>query len=209
MKKSGSLENFVVLEGLDGAGTTTQTTRLAKRFQAAGISVTTTCEPTDGPVGRLIRSVLRKEEQVRPETLAMLFAADREEHLFRERDGILTELSRGKLVLCDRYLFSSLAYQSVTTGLEFVRRLNDRFPLPRIVVYLATPPAICLKRRMARSSQELFEETAFQEKVAAAYAAVFAEYHGPKVEVIEVDGTLPPEKITGLLWKRLSSLPIV
>src|SRR5215471_2535238 len=109
---------FVVLEGLDGAGTTTQAERLASRLRQAGYAVLVTREPSDGPVGTVLRRALaggvalpHRGGPLSDHTLALLFAADRMDHLCAE---ILPALGKGQIVLCDRYLLSSYAYQGAT-----------------------------------------------------------------------------------------------
>ena len=110
-----------------------------KAWPAIGIAQFCTGDPTMGPVGRVIRKILKRQIAAGPDTVALLFAADRTEHLYEENDGILSHLRRGELVICDRYLFSSLAYQSLACDPEFVFYLNSRFPLPRHLVFLNTP----------------------------------------------------------------------
>jgi dTMP kinase len=203
------LRNFIVIEGLDGAGTTTQLKLLDRLLLEKHIPHLATCEPTAGPVGELIRRVLRKQASLRPETLAWLFAADRQEHLSGASDGILAALEAGRLVICDRYLFSSLAYQSIETDFLLVRELNERFPLPEILIYLDTPIAVCAERRKARGATELFEEIEFQKRVAEAYERAFALYAGTDLQLVRIDGTLPEEKIRDRIWTLIASLPIV
>ncbi len=120
---------FIVLEGLDGAGTTTQAALLAEWLGARG-EVVQTREPTAGPIGRLIRSSLRAEPDSPAETsLPWLFAADRAEHLTRV---IEPALARGAWVISDRYYHSSLAYQSLVQPLERLLALNPfRAPTSR------------------------------------------------------------------------------
>ena len=118
--KNTILRSFIVLEGLDGAGTSTQLKLLSQRLSSAGKKHTATWEPTDGPVGKLLRAILAREVKALPTTTAMLYAADRNEHLHAPEAGILATASRGELVVCDRYLFSSLAYQSIECGFDFV-----------------------------------------------------------------------------------------
>jgi dTMP kinase len=147
------LENFAVLEGCDGSGTTTQLELLSRRFARTGWFYAT-AEPTGGPVGELIRVLLKDEarvsegnrdsaekriaggKRVAPETLARLFAADRAEHLYGS-GGIVERCSaRGELVVSDRYSLSSLVYQAIDCGEELPRILNESFPLPELLVYL-------------------------------------------------------------------------
>ena len=107
------LSNFVVLEGIDGSGTTSQLRLLKEKFalEDKGNSVVFTQEPTSGSIGILIRSALQGSSVFAPETMTRLFAADRCEHLYG-KEGIKAALTAGKAVFSDRYLFSSLAYQT-------------------------------------------------------------------------------------------------
>lgn len=127
---SAPLQGFIVFEGLDGAGTTTQARRIVDWINATGTPAEFTWEPTDMPTGRLIRDVLSDAGPVEPWTLALLFAADRHEHVYRPNSGILARLSRGIRVVSDRYLFSSLAYQGAYAQATAVEALNSGFPLP-------------------------------------------------------------------------------
>jgi len=106
---------LIVLEGLDGAGTTTQARLLGEwlRAQAFVPTVHVTWEPTDGLVGLLIRRILTHQEVAQPRTLAALFVADRLEHLYRPQ-GVAAQLQAGAWVVMDRYYLSSLAYQSLS-----------------------------------------------------------------------------------------------
>src|ERR1700722_11897047 len=124
---------FVVLEGIDGAGTTTHVARLAERLRTMGVAVRATREPSDGPVGTLVRQVLTGRLVVPGgrapgwATMALLFAADRMDHVESEIDPFISE---GGIVVSDRYDASSLAYQSVSSGMgagqavEWIRSLN-------------------------------------------------------------------------------------
>ena len=105
------LKNFVVFEGLDGTGTTSQLRLLQEAFAALGRqdAVQFTCEPTDGAIGKLIREALSGALEFDAQTIAYLFGADRCEHIYG-KEGIVAQLHAGKAVFSDRYLFSSLAY---------------------------------------------------------------------------------------------------
>ena len=133
------LPGFVVFEGLDGAGTTTQAHRLVTCLRSRGVAAEFTCEPTDYLTGRTIRALLTGPERATPWTLAMLFAADRHEHLERPESGILARLATGATVISDRYLFSSIAYQGAFCDGAAVERLNGAFPLPEHLVFVDTP----------------------------------------------------------------------
>ena len=169
------LDRFIVIEGLDGAGTTTQMKAVAEAFDQSGVHCHATFEPTSSPLGNLVRSILRKELVTTPLALAMLFAADREDHLHHPINGIVEKMAKGTVVISDRYLFSSLAYQSVECGYERVSALND-FPIPRFVVYLDTPVEDCLARIESRNDgKELFEKQEFLARVRDNYELIFSD----------------------------------
>jgi dTMP kinase len=205
----GILEGFVVLEGLDGAGTTTQLDRLRERLNAGRVRAWCTCEPTDGPVGLLIRAALRREMPLAPRTLALLFAADRWEHLYATGSGIRDRLAGGEMVVSDRYLFSSLAYQGMAWGFEEVMDLHRDYPLPADVVYIDTPVEVCQRRMAARRGRELFDDERIQRRVVEGYERAFAALEGTGVRVHRLDGTQPPEKIAHLVWNVVARVPII
>ena len=198
------LDRFVVLEGLDGAGTTTQLGLLQTALQRRGERCHATREPTGGPIGRLIRAVLRGELQVTPGTLALLFAADRSEHLFAP-DGMVSALQAGSYVACDRYLFSSLVYQSLECGADYVTALNARFPLPRHLIFIDTPPQQCQQRIAARQRRELFEELSLQQRLRRRYLAVLRQFADYGVTVRKVDGSGSPGAVFARVWHHLQA----
>ena len=183
------LKNFIVLEGLDGSGTTTQAKLLAERLPNGVF----TFEPSDNAVGTLIRQILRKEKSVTSDTLAYLFKADRCEHLFG-KNGIKQQIKDGKTVVCDRYLFSSLAYQSLGCDFDEIYRLNKDFPLPEIVFFIDTPVEECLKRINGRdAAPELFEKAELQRKIYDNYLRGFAAFS--EINLIKLDGTKSIEEL--------------
>ena len=193
------LKNFIVLEGLDGSGTTTQLHLLGEALEKTGISVFKTCEPSPMPSGQLIRRVLEKEISVEPETLAMLFSADRHEHLYNKEDGIIKHLKAGELVISDRYLFSSLAYQSLDCGFDFVRSLNS-YPLPEYLVYIDTTPETCRQRMSNRELKELFDGEDIQMGIVENYERGLAAYPESGMKLLRMDGhNSPPEICTEIL----------
>ena len=195
------IKNFIVFEGIDGAGTTTQIKELAKRFHEEKVFVT--CEPTPNETGRFLRRMLKGEFSVCEKTAAYLFAADRCEHIFG-KDGILEKTSKGITVLSDRYFFSSLAYQSVSCGKELPELLNSQFPLPQILFYFKIDPKLSLSRVNSRGeSKEIYEKIDFQKKTATLYDAVIEEYKGSKgngMEIIEVDASKGIDEIKDFIW---------
>jgi len=139
------LNNFIVIEGLDGSGTTTQLKRVVELFDKKSIVTHATFEPTSSALGTLVRQVLRKDIVTTPLALALLFAADREDHLHHPITGINQRLLNGEIVISDRYFFSSLAYQSIDCGFEKVLSLNQ-FPYPQYIFFIDTPIDDCLFR---------------------------------------------------------------
>lgn len=181
------MSRFVVIEGLDGAGTTTQTERLARRLAARGAAVHATREPTDGPVGRVIRATLRAEAGAPAvETLPWLFAADRADHLHRE---IEPALARGEWVISDRYLHSSLAYQSLTLPLERVHALNADFRVADLTLFLAVPVEVCLERLEGRPTREIYEERDRLVRIAASYDRVMTWLRDRGDHIVILDGS--------------------
>jgi dTMP kinase len=198
----------VVLEGLDGAGTTTQMKLLSRKLEELGRPFTTTWEPTDGTIGRLIRSILVQDIPALPRTIALLYAADRNEHL-SSKDGILSRTAAGELVICDRYVFSSLAYQSVQCGREFVLALNSGFPLPQCLFFLDTPVEVCQSRIEGRAARELYDGMEFQARVRQEYLASIDRFRGSGMRIEIVDGDRPPMEIHDGIWAVLAGMPIM
>ncbi len=199
------LPGFIVLEGLDGSGTTTQLELLSESFNKAGIPAVPTCEPTDMTLGRTIRTVLKKEEKVQPETLARLFTADRNEHLYNPSSGIIRLLNEGKTVISDRYLFSSLAYQSLDLSFDLVYKLNRNFPLPRFLFFIDTSIEECQSRIGKRNAEELFEYSEIQERILENYMKAFKKYRGSGMNYCRINGNNSPEKINEEIWKIAGS----
>lgn len=172
---------FVVLEGLDGAGTTTQSHRLVAALQALGAPAHFTREPSDGPIGTLIRQALGGRlvrpggARLTPDSLALLFAADRVDHLASELEPLL---ARGVTVVCDRYTLSSVAYQGQELDPQFVREINARAVAPDLTLFLRVSPEVALERRRGRHlGDELYEALETQRRVARAYDDAARAFH--------------------------------
>lgn len=180
--RRGSRGRFIVLEGIDGSGTTTQARRLVEALEARGEPTLLTCEPTSGPVGALLRQALQKKlladdgaaaRRLDWTTLALLFAADRLDHLHQV---VVPALEAGRTVVSDRYVLSSLAYQSVTSpegpeSLPWIRELNRHAPPPDLTLVLDVDEAVAAERRALRGGPpELFEVREIQRKLADFYA---------------------------------------
>jgi dTMP kinase len=182
---------LVVLEGLDGAGTTTQARRLVDDLTAAGRAAHLTREPSDGPVGRLLREMLTGGHAlpgggaISQATFSLLFAADRMDHLARE---VEPALARGAVVVSDRWYHSSLAYQGTGAERAWILELNRAARRPDLTILLRVPPETAAARRVAAGrAQELFEDLPMQTRVAAGYDAALAELGaaGERIEIVD------------------------
>lgn len=180
---------FVVLEGLDGAGKSTQAGEIIRQFRARGAGrICATFEPTQFLVGGLVRRRLLGEWQSTPECLQLLFAADRADHLEKE---ILPLLQKGVSVVGDRYFLSSIAYGAIDCDPDWLAQVNRNFLAPDLTIYLDVPPAVCVDRIAANGrSIELFEKTGALERVAANYRNAIARFRD-EMEIVSVDGNRP------------------
>lgn len=180
-----------MLEGLDGAGTTTQVRRLVAALGAAGVKAHATREPSDGPIGRLIREMLvgkhaLPEGAISQSTFGLLFAADRVDHLQRE---VEPQLAAGATVVSDRWYHSSLAYQGTGADRDWIATLNARARRPDLTILLEVRAHVAAQRRhQAGRVEELFEDLRMQEEVAAGYQATIAELRAQGERIETVDG---------------------
>jgi dTMP kinase len=195
----GERGRFFVLEGADGVGTTTQRGELRKRLEARGRRVHETAEPSTGPVGKLIREILntRAHDEVTRKELALLFAADRLHHHAHE---IEPQLAQGVDVVSDRYVLSSLVYQSLELPLEWVADLNRHAPAASATVLVTLDVDTALSRLAARPGRDLFETRAIQEKVHARYAEL-----APRVSALVVDGSGSVGEVTDKIVRALEA----
>lgn len=201
---------FIVLEGLDGSGTTTQAGRLAAWLRAGGLAVEDTCEPSTGPIGGPIRTVLDGRMSLVPAALALMFAADRVDHLYQP-SGIVETLRRGVSVVSDRYVLSSLAYQAAQgLPVEWLSQINASAVAPDVTVYIEATVDTCLRRIGARSGRtELFHERAQLEQVDSHYRQVLA-HHGhtgaPVGALLAIDGEADPDAVAREIRAGLGGL---
>jgi dTMP kinase len=205
MEQREILERFVVFEGIDGTGTTTQLARLQQRLAAAACPHAVSCEPTNGPIGKLIREALAGTVALHPQTVARLFAADRGEHLYGH-GGIVSATAAGLLSISDRYLFSSLAYQGLTCGQELPAVLNAGFPLPRLLLFFDLDPEAAMDRMAGRSKLDIYENLAFQRQVAAAYRQTIAAFEDTGMRIVRIDAAMKPEAVEKAVWQAVQPL---
>lgn len=199
------LRGFIAFEGIDGTGTTTQMRRLDARLSGMGRAHDCTCEPTTGPVGRVIREALSGAFAAHPATVVRLFAADRSEHIYGA-GGILELTGSGRLVVSDRYLFSSLAYQGLTCGMDLPSALNAGFPLPELLVFFDIDPSLAMARVASRDSLEIYENLAFQTRVADAYRSVVASFEGSGMAIVRIDAAAAPDDVEAAVWAAVRPL---
>jgi dTMP kinase len=158
---------FIVLDGIDGSGTTTHCNLLKGFLETKGFKVHLTQEPSDNEIGLLVRKFL-KDNNIPPITDALLFAADRNLHYHGE---IKEKLKQGFVVISDRYIESSIIYQSIQSELisvKWVKNINKFVGLPDLTIILDIDPKISLARK-TQQDLEKFEDTSFLDKVRALY----------------------------------------
>lgn len=194
------LGTFVVVEGIDGAGTTTQIERYAAYLRSINRQVHVTREPCTGPVGTFIRDVLTARQNLLSlpsyDLMALMFAADRLDHVRGEVEPALRE---GAVVLSDRYDLSSLAYQSVASDsglpaheiVAWIRSLNRFARRPDVTLVVDVSPDVAAKRRQTRGlPEDLYEKEALQARLAKAYAHAEALVPGDRVVHVRGDGDI-------------------
>lgn len=192
---------FIVFEGPDGSGQTTQANLLKKHLEEKGDSVVLTKEPTlDSDAGQRIHEVLEGAVQMQPEALQEFFVEDRREHL---ENVILPALREGKTVISDRYFFSTFAYGSLDCDMEWLIKINSEFPVPDITFILDVRPEVCIERIQKRGEgTKFFEKLEKLRKVVAAYKTFperFAHVH-------LVNGEQPVEKVFEDIKEKLEAL---
>ena len=178
---------FIVFEGTDGSGKSTQMKMLGKYLKAKGISVYGTHEPTDSPFGALLRACLTGRVETDERAIAALFAADRIDHITNSVNGIMKKLEEGTTVLCDRYYFSSFAYNGGFVPLEWVIELNKpamNLLRPDLTVFLDLPAEESMKRVARRGETERYETVEKQKRIRDKYFDVFRMFAGKETVAV-------------------------
>lgn len=195
---------LIVFEGTDGTGKTTQRDRLAAHLRRRGLAVEITKEPTDGPHGQRIRELYRDRHLYSPDEELELFLADRRQHV---SERLLPALAAGKIILCDRYYFSTAAYQGAR-GIQpqAIFDRHDFAPTPHLVLYFRATLDLCLQR-ITKGRGDIpnsFEQAEMLARVAAIYETFDFPFWrvidaGPSIEAVEravqakVEEVLPPQ----------------
>lgn len=189
MKERG---RFIVFEGIDGSGKTTLSRMFYETLAAAGIDAAWFREPTDSRWGKKIRSLAQKKAALPPEKELSYFIADRR---WDVREQIEPALAQGRVVVLDRYFYSTACYQGARgLDLEEILKKNREFaPEPDLVFLIDVEVKIALKRieREGRSPAILFEKEAFLERVRALYLKLAAR----QSNFVLIDGALSPPEV--------------
>lgn len=188
---------FIVIEGLDGSGKTTQTRILAAKLREKGINVVTHAEPTGGEYGRKCREILSGAKKCTKSELALLFTADRIDHNINEADGINMHIDKGETVLCDRYYYSTLAYQGVDVGMEWLKALNlgcEDIRKPDLCIFLDLTPEKSMERIYANRTADQIEIYETQDYLTSIrkrfYNCLDSLKENENIVVINADGTV-------------------
>lgn len=217
--KSDGQPPFVVVEGLDGSGTTTQAELLVERLDREGRAALLTREPSDGPVGALIRQMLSMRvvapanqegefTAVSRDVLALLFAADRLDHIDSE---IEPALQSGRIAVSDRYYHSSFAYQGDDgddgqVDTDWVRTLNERAKMPDLTVYLDASPETCLDRMRNRGIRDIYETREELESLARRYDDVIDELAQEGQRIVRIDAERSREAVHEAIYSAVGDL---
>lgn len=191
---------FIVIEGVDGSGKSTQANLLADYLRGLGRRVHHTAEPTESGLGGMVRDGLGGEHPRTTEELAAMFLADRVAHNVSPKSGIKQYLESGTDVVCDRYYYSSLAYQGVDGALQWVADMNLNSPViekPDICIFIDLDPEKCLEHiRAGRSHFEIYEEnSAIIAETRRRYGIVFEMLKG-RDNIVIVDGARTPQEVS-------------
>ena len=200
---------FIVFEGIDGAGKTTQINLLADALRAKGYDPYVTAEPTGMQTGKEIRRVLSGALQKTPTQVAAMFVQDRIDHNVDPEQGIEAMLAAGKAVICDRYYYSSLAYQGSLTDFDWVMAANCTCPEirhPDLCIFLDLSPEESMKRiTKGRTSTEIYEKAETLATFRARYMEVFEKLsaQGEKIAIIDASGTI--QEAADAIWSAVSA----
>lgn len=197
---------LIVLEGIDGSGKSSHMALLAERLDKEGYKAARTAEPTDGAIGTLLRRYLKGELAASERTIAALFLADRLDHI-QKAGGLLDMVREGYVVVCDRYLYSSIAYNCASEGVDWVADINRAahdLLKPDLVVYLNLPLAVMEQRLQHRNFKEIYETVAYQRKVLERYEEAFSVWADDVV--VKVDCNRPKADVAEDVWRAVRSI---
>jgi dTMP kinase len=182
MTKRGA---FICIEGIDASGKTTQAHRLVRNLRRRGLDAVYTTEPSTGEIGKLIRDhVLNRKKRVPVAVEALLFAADRVDHVEKE---IKPALQKGKIVICDRYVYSTLAYQGAADlDLNWIEQINQFALVPNMALFLDVSLEVVIERMQSKSKKSVMETLKNQRRVCEVYLKMVKEGR-----LMRIDGNKP------------------
>ncbi len=197
---------FIVFEGVDGSGKSTQIELLKEHFSKEGEKAYVTNEPTDSPIGSLIRNVMKGRLDIPPAAVAALFAADRLDHIDNSVNGMRKKRDNGYHIIASRYYFSNYAFQGEFVDIDWLVQLNrlakETFP-PDIIFYLNVDPKTCYQRIIqGRDDIELYETEAKIKKVHHAYLKHFKQL-GQDENIVLIDANKRVEAIAAEIWDKV------
>lgn len=198
---------FIVLEGIDGSGKSSQIEPLVKRLEGLGIPCRADREPTKRPIGVLIRQALTGQTPLDPRVVAALYAADRLDHLVNGENGLRSAIDRGITVVCDRYYFSSYAYHSVDVDMDWVigaNSLSAGLLHPTVTVFLdVTAEEAMWRIRRNRDHEEMFEKEERLRKTRELYFRAFERLQKEE-RVAVVDGSGTMAEVAERIWAAVA-----
>lgn len=200
---------FIAFEGIDGSGKSTQSRILANRLREEGFSVHQTFEPTDSPIGKMIRAVFSGKMKADHKTIAGLFVADRLNHILNQEDGMLKKLEEGYIVISDRYYFSSYAYHSVHMNMDWVIQANAMSATllrPDLNIFIDVAPETSMKRiQHGREEIELYETLENLTKVREQYQIAFDRLREEE-KIIRFAGEQNEESLAEQIYQSVAQL---
>lgn len=199
---------FIALEGIDGSGKSTQTKLLAQRLINMGHKVYTTFEPTDSPVGSMIRNIMKGRINCDHKTIAALFVADRLDHLLNEVNGIVKKFEEGYTVITDRYYFSSYAYHGTHMNMDWVINANAmsaEILRPDINIFIDVPPETSMQRLNNRRIIELYETLDNLHNVRKKYLEAFDKLKQEE-NIFITNGDRSLEAISNDIWNEVEKI---
>ncbi len=202
---------FIAFEGIDGSGKSTQVKLLSDNLTKAGHKVYSTFEPTDSPIGSIIRKIFNHQFEADHRVIAGLFVADRLEHLLNKTNGILKKLEEGYTVITDRYYFSSYAYHGTHMSMDWVIEANIMSAdllRPDLNIYIDISPEISMERLInSRSSIELYETKENLKNVRAKYLEAFEQLKFQE-HIFVTEGNRSSEEIAMDIWNEVSQIAV-
>jgi dTMP kinase len=200
---------FIAFEGIDGSGKSTQVKLLTQKLENTGHKVYATFEPTDSPIGKMIRDIFSGRMEADHKVIAGLFVADRLDHLLNKKNGVLKMLNEGYTVITDRYYFSSYAYHSPYMSMDWVieaNRLSVELLRPDINIYIDISAEESMHRiAKGRTSTELYETLDNLKQVKNLYAEAFEKLKDVE-KIASINGERTEQVIAADVWKIVEQL---